>query len=411
MTSDQPLRVGLVLSGSESYGVATFVESLAKALNRDKIRLCGVFLEPIDDDNVLARLMDEVFRLDAGFIRGIHALGDGVAGKRTQIAWLVKAASRLARCAHKARFDVLDVHDYHISLAAGMAARLSGIPCVRHCHMIHQQRSGVRRLVARAAAFLTDRLVCASQYVQGTLTPAMQKKSVVAHIGVDIESLVKRQKPGALRRMLGIPPTAPVIMLSARLTPLKGQDVLLQAAPHVLAKIPDARFVLTGCEVDVHDTPFLDHLKATTAQLSIGDRVVFTGDLPNAAEYYCDCDVLCSLTKPCDRYPAGEACSVSILEALACGIPVVGTAYGSTPELISHGVNGLLVPPGEPQPLAEALIALLQDAPRRRLMGEQGRRIAGERFDIRQVAQNTEQLWLDLCRRNPAAEKTERTQS
>jgi glycosyltransferase involved in cell wall biosynthesis len=205
--------------------------------------------------------------------------------------------------------------------------------------------------------------------------------------------------------MLNISAFAPIVAMSGRLTPLKGHEVLLQAAPHVLARFPDTRFVLIGSEVDIHGTSFVDHLKTTTTHLSLDSRVVFAGELQDAAKFNCDCDVSCSLTRPFGDAPLGEAFGLAVLEAMIAGVPVVGTSFGATPELISPGINGLLVPPNEPRAVAEALIALLEDGPRRKRMGEQGRRIAQERFDIRQTARATEELWQLVCRGQKAPEK------
>lgn len=145
-----------------------------------------------------------------------------------------------------------------------------------------------------------------------------------------------------LRRMLGLPTDQPLIVSVARLTPVKGVHVMLQA----LADVPGAHFVVVG------DGPQQAELEAAAP----AGRVTFVGAQPHervlmylrAADVY----VLSSFT---------EGLSHTLLESIAVGAPAVASAVGGNPEVITDGVEGLLVPPGDPTALAAAVRRILDD--------------------------------------------------
>jgi len=135
--------------------------------------LCGVFLESIGEGNVFAALMDEVMSCrSASFARASDSRGQ--MSWRSDAVWMIRAAARLA-LRLPARLNILDIHDRKLSLAAGPAARLNRIPCVRHCHEVFGPGSTLRSTIARAEVSFTDRLVCISRYVQRTLPHSCER--------------------------------------------------------------------------------------------------------------------------------------------------------------------------------------------------------------------------------------------
>ncbi|HVL18655.1 MAG TPA: glycosyltransferase [Gemmatimonadales bacterium] len=169
-------------------------------------------------------------------------------------------------------------------------------------------------------------------------------------------------------------PAAPQTVLTvARLDPQKGLHHLVAAA----ALVPEARVMVVG------EGPERPALETEIARLGLGDRVHLLGfrsDVPDLLAAS-DLFVLPSLF---------EGLPLSILEAMAAGKPVVATAIGGNDEAVVDGATGLLVPPGDPQALADAIRALLRDPERRRRLGEAGRRRAEAEFSatamVRRVA-------------------------
>jgi glycosyltransferase involved in cell wall biosynthesis len=234
-------------------------------------------------------------------------------------------------------------------------------------------REGLRRrLLIAAAGRWAARVVAVSGAVRDAWTAAglSPERVVVVPNGVDLAE--GRAAPGAaerraVRRELGVAEGTPLVATVSVLRPGKGLEVLVAAAPAVLAAHPRARFAVVG------DGPARPELEARTAAGGVGEALAWTGfrrDVP-ALLAAADLFVLPSLD---DAFPT------AILEAMAAGLPVVATRAGGIPEIVDDGATGLLVPPGDAAALARAVSALLADPAARRALGEAGRRRAGERF-------------------------------
>jgi glycosyltransferase involved in cell wall biosynthesis len=153
--------------------------------------------------------------------------------------------------------------------------------------------------------------------------------------------------------------------------------------------------ILKDRGVDFH-LVFKDRLDAEMApklaeQLGIRDRLTFVGRLPveDLARLYNEAEVLVSPS-------VYEGFGLPAAEANACGVPVVATTAGAFPEVIANGETGILVPPGQPEPLADAIESLLRNPARRSEMGEAGVRRINEKFSWRVCAEKTLALYEEV---------------
>jgi phosphatidylinositol alpha-1,6-mannosyltransferase len=159
----------------------------------------------------------------------------------------------------------------------------------------------------------------------------------------------------------------PLILTLSRLVRRKGIETVLQAMPRVLAAVPNARYVVAGHGYDGK------RLRALARRLDLGDRVKFIGHV--------DATDLCAMHSAADvfamparsKHPEVEGFGLVFLEANACETPTVAAAEGGVTDAIEHGVTGLLIPPGNVDALATALIDLLSDPQQARRLGRQGR--------------------------------------
>lgn len=272
-----------------------------------------------------------------------------------RLAWGVLRLWRLIR---RRRIQIVHVNKNPLTLHAIPAAWLAGAACVWHV------RNPVRRF-GRIGAWLVrhcDALACVSESIAEPFRQAFPQataKLAIVPEGIDPAPYSNREAGLACRRELGLPPEARVIGTVGRITPWKGQDDFLRAAALVAARHPEARFLVVGdclsspAEAKA-DQAFRQRLHALAAELGIADRVLFTGfreDMP-AAMNALDIFVLPSHSEPF---------GIVLLEAMAAGRPIVGTAAGGVPEIVRDGQEALLVPPREPAALAAAVERLLDD--------------------------------------------------
>jgi glycosyltransferase involved in cell wall biosynthesis len=177
----------------------------------------------------------------------------------------------------------------------------------------------------------------------------------------------------------------PRFLCVGRLIPIKGHVVLLRAFRRVLDERPDARLDIAGRGVLEHG------LKDFSRELGLNEAVTFLGHVTpiSAAIEGSTAVVVPSL---------GEGFGMVALEAMERGRPVIATAIGGLEDLVRDGESGLLVPPNEAEPLAEAMLALANDPERARAMGREGRRRALERFPEHRCTERTEEVyrfWLN----------------
>ena len=203
---------------------------------------------------------------------------------------------------------------------------------------------------------------------------------------------------GRVRRELGIRPDAPVIGKMAYFYPaataalfpqwdgrgLKGHDVFVRAVPHVLRSIPDARFVLVGRGWGPRGEDYERRIWDLAKTLGVSEAVIFPGerlDVPDTLAMF-DVSVHCSLT---DNL-AGT------VESLLMARPMVVSDIRGFADTVRHEETGLVVPPDDPEALAQSIIRLVRDRPLARRLGENGRRLMLDRFSLARVVADMEQL-------------------
>lgn len=200
--------------------------------------------------------------------------------------------------------------------------------------------------------------------------------------GLDLTALPVTRDADRARRELGIPGGAPVVGCIANLKAHKGHDVLLRAAVRVRDRIPDVRFVLIG------QGPREPHLRSMADELGLNGTVVWAGYRDDAARLSAAFDVFTLASSM-------EGLSIALLEAMAGGVPAVVTDAGGLPEVVMDGREGLVVPPGDADRLADSLIFVLEDPEAGSAMGVAAKRRASL-FDIRGAVRRMEEVYEGL---------------
>jgi glycosyltransferase involved in cell wall biosynthesis len=216
-----------------------------------------------------------------------------------------------------------------------------------------------------------DQLIAVSRMIEDKLVTEGRTAAPVRRIynGVDLSRYEHTEPCCTLPEEYGMEPGSQIVGVVARLEPEKGHPTLFEAWPQVLRAVPDAYLLIVG------EGSRREALEALARDLGIAHRVVFTGrrdDVP-AVTAALDVAVLPSYR---------EAQGLSILEALALSRPVVASNVGGIPEMITDGVNGLLVPPRDADALAAAIVRLLKDHPFADTLGRAGHDMVHDRFCI-----------------------------
>jgi glycosyltransferase involved in cell wall biosynthesis len=298
---------------------------------------------------------------------------------------------RLARLLRRTGTDVLHTHTQLAPNILGrVAGRLAGVRVVSHLHIENYFRPNrLARAVHRALDNATARLCARIVVVSESTRQALVRQGYPARLMEVVYNGIELPDPpadGAARDALGVPPETPAVAEVARLAEVKGQRVLIEA----LARIPEARAVLIGEDLE-HGGAYRAELERHAARAGVTGRVLFAGYRPDAAELAGAADVVV--------LPSSiEGLPVVLPEAMARARPVVATPVGGTAELVTDGETGLLVPPGDPDALADAIRGLLADPELRRRMGEAGRRRVAERFSAEAMTRRILEIYDEVAR-------------
>ncbi len=278
--------------------------------------------------------------------------------------------------------DILATHlprDYFIAAVAGSGLPVCNIATRHHLKPLSLpilKRPFLRRFGA---------VVAVSEAVARVVR---QARLVAAERVVTVPNGIAAPGPPdsglSLRERAGVSAAAPVVGLVGKLCAEKGADVLLRAVGRLACDLPDLQVFLVGA--GERDDSYREHLVRLARTLGLAGRVHFFGFVPDVARRCREFDVQVVAS-------SAEPFGLVTLEAMACGVPVVATAAGGSPEIIHDGVEGFLVPPGQVDVLANRLACLLGSAGLRRQMGQRGRHRFRERFTVERMVRDTEAVY------------------
>lgn len=280
---------------------------------------------------------------------------------------MIRVARRVAEASRHA--DVVYVNSQKAFVVSAFAAFARRRALLWHLHDIldsdHFGRMQIR-LVVKLANLAADAVVVPSAAAEAAFVAAGGRADLVrvVHNGVDLP-VVAQATP---RAELGLP-GGPLLGVFSRIARWKGQHVAVAAT----ALLPGVHLLLVGGPQFGEDS-YLAELREQVAMLGIADRVTMMGHREDVATLMRAVDVCVHPSV------SAEPFGLTVVEAMACGLPVVAARNGAIPEIIDDGSDGLLVEPGEPEALADALRGLLADAVTARRLGDRARQTARERF-------------------------------
>lgn len=307
-----------------------------------------------------------------------------------------RAILELRRLFRRERFDVIHVHSGKGGLLGRTAAALAGTRArvVYTPNASPFRLSRVYGLVEKALTAVTDMIVAVTPSEFEELSDAgvagPQSLRMVMS-GIDVAAFAEDPtESAAVRSSMGIAKSRLVIGSVGRMSAQKSPLLFLHACTEVLRDHPQAMIMWVG------DGELRAEFEAAAGQLGIADRLILPGWLDDVRPAFAAMDVFCLLS-------SYESLGYVTLEAMAMGVPAVGTAVAGTRDVIADGVTGFLVEPANSDAAAAAIHRLLQDPELRRRMGDAGRRRVEEHFSAAAMARQTTELYRELTLRETGA--------
>ena len=364
---DRPLHVMQVVHSLVRGGSERVACDLAMRLDRSRVRssVCA-----LDVGGPLAAELEAA---------GIAA---HVTGRRPgRDARLIGTLYRLFR---REQVDVVQTHHLTQLIYGALGARLAGATLVHVEHETFSLRSARARRRLRALSFFCDRVVAVGEAIRdflvGEVRIARPRVALIRN-GIDLA----RYRPGRrdFRRRIGLPVTERWIGQIARLEEEKDQATLLRAFASVRARHADTRLVLVG------DGSLRASLEELARSLGVEAAVSFLGARSDVADLLPELDVfvLSSIR---------EGLPLALLEAMACGVPVVATAIGNVPRVVRDGVNGDLVPPADERALAAAVGRTLDSPDRASALGAAARAWVAQEYGLDATVRRYQELYDEL---------------
>jgi len=287
------------------------------------------------------------------------------------------------------RIDLIHSHTWGTDFYGYWASKILGIPMISTIHnryYIFEKWS--RRFSYKVFISQIKKIVAVSKDIQNLLREELKippQKVKLIYNGIDTHKFENKKDLKSLRKELNLSEEELILGNVGNLREVKDHHTLILSFHKVITLFPQAKLLIVG------EGELKSSLVKLCAELGLENRVLFLGHRE-------DVNLLLGLMDLFILSSHSEGCSISLLEAMASGKPVIATRVGGNPELILDGKTGFLVPPAEPDKLAEKIIFLLKDEKLSMKMGEEGKKRVKEKFSLETMVKNYEELYSKVLR-------------
>ncbi|NOZ64541.1 MAG: glycosyltransferase [Caldiserica bacterium] len=369
------IKVLRVLPSLEMGGVEKTLISLLPELKKKglDIKVCTLYRKDI--------LAEELEKL------GIKVVNIGMRSRMDVDFKYTRGVVSLANFIRKGKFDIVHTHLYRANTPGRIAAILARAPVIiANEHNVDSWKNAAQRRMDRVLARFTDKIIAVSKrvkefYVEEVGLP--EEKIEVIYNGVDLNRFEKKVDKEKKREELAIPENSLLIGTVGRLQPQKDHKTFLKAASLILKKFPRAHFIVVG------GGSLRKELESFAKAIGIEKNVHFLGERKDIEKILPLMDIFV-LSSTREGFP------ITLLEAMACGIPVVATSVGGCPELVKEGETGFLVAPRNPGFLGERVVHLLKNQALREKIRRKAKKRA-ELFTIEKMAERTLAIYSRLA--------------
>jgi glycosyltransferase involved in cell wall biosynthesis len=339
------------------------LENLADGLPTHLIPELGRRIRPTSDLQAFIRLLRLMFARQPQIVH-THTAKAGALGR---------LAAFLYNCTRRKRHRAVVFHTFHGHVLEGYFGPMG---------------SRLARVAERAFCRVTDCVVAISDGQRADLTRRFHlcrdEKIAVVPLGLELDDLFQTNAgQSSLRPGLGLGLDDIVIGYVGRLVPIKDLPLLVRAFALVAGEDDRVHLLIAG------DGPEREPLTTLGRSLGVSTRLHLVGWRSDLRRLYASCDLV-ALTS------INEGTPVALIEAMAAGLPVVATSVGGVPDVIEHGVTGLLVSAREPAAFADGLRSLISNETARRQMGQRARQRAAERFTSTRLIDDVDRLYQSI---------------
>jgi len=298
------------------------------------------------------------------------------------------AAVRLAYFL-RSRADLIVTKGVDAHFYGGLAARLVGLPCIWHVQdWVNEQRGlGLYpAILSWGARNFALQVIVDGEAILKQLDPSACQRAVVIYNGVDTDEFSPHVDGSSVRMEFDVPLNVPLIGTVARLVAWKGHHVFLDAMATLADDFPEARFLIVGAPV--FDTEgYARQLRVQTRRLGLNNRVRFAGFRWDLPQVLAALDIFVHPALEKDTSP------LAVVSAMASGKVIIASAVEGIKEIIEHEREGLLVPPGDVEALAQAIRRLLAEPDLRQRLGQGARARATQELSVEQFVQRCEAIF------------------
>ena len=299
----------------------------------------------------------------------------------------------LIKLLRRERVQIVHTHEFFSGTLGRIAALLAQTSVkILMLHNKDRWKGSIHIIVDRILANWTDKIVANSISVKEftiQCTGLNPNNFEVVYNGIDLTRfnpfLISRK---TIRSELGIKNSTPTLVIVGRLTTQKGHRYLINALPTVLEKYPELRLFVVGDD-SPFDTSTKEEIFKLVNTMGLTENVIFLGERKDVPDilYAADIFVLPSLW---------EGFGLVIAEAMAAGVPVIASKIDGIPEVVIDSVTGILVPPKNPEAIANAILYLLNNPNKAKKMGQAGRERVEKCFSVDEMVRKWDKLYQEL---------------
>ncbi|MCZ2845524.1 MAG: glycosyltransferase [Candidatus Bathyarchaeota archaeon] len=276
------------------------------------------------------------------------------------------------------KIDIIHMYGFYTNILGRIAARMAKTTIViTGLRMEKFGRNGFHSFLERMTSHWTDRYISISERGQELMLQKQwieKEKVIVIHSGIDNNWAIGRTLENQNHR----------VGMIAAFSRFKAHEQIVLAAPSILRTFPDTKFFLAG------EGKTKQRIIKLITSLGINANFDFLGDVQDVRQILSKLSVFVLASHT-------EGLPVSILEAMALGLPVVASKVGGIPELVEDGFTGILVELNHPEEFASAIIQLLSNPEKARRMGEQGKLRIQKEYTLEQMTKKLEDCYYDLA--------------